>query len=465
VYTWIPHYQQAEEQVIQTWYDLSVRPGKKKDKVSGKVLLRMFYSTSTESRPERGVEYRVDYEAYLSQFKTGDLLIYSGRGVLSAMTQLFTGYPFSRVGMVLKLENKWTHVPELYVVELTRNVDGFLDAFSDTAQQGCCIFRLLERCFQFYGNGVWWSPLKAPLDTDAKQRMMEYVWRVHSMPSQLFEQTFPFDNKLVNYVAQSFGERLAKQPLSFIDLYSGSFVTECLRLAGLVPNGTTKRAAPFEVVNYDCYQQPVSIRSDVGTISSQTIKPSTSQAAPNQYYSVQMPATGAFSTFAPGVSGTNSLGRASGTSVGSATTPSGYHQPDPPSLGAAPLQVPAAAVAPASSATIPPPIGHRRVGSMGSSAAGSGSLGRASSLARAAAAGAAGSGGGQSQGAVSDGGRMMMFPDFSACKLEKCEKLGSGAFGAVWRVSLGGYSCAVKIVKIDKRTDQYDIDSLKVWCG
>eukprot|EP00013_Stygamoeba_regulata_P020334 CAMPEP_0177654494 /NCGR_PEP_ID=MMETSP0447-20121125/14366_1 /TAXON_ID=0 /ORGANISM="Stygamoeba regulata, Strain BSH-02190019" /LENGTH=764 /DNA_ID=CAMNT_0019158155 /DNA_START=75 /DNA_END=2366 /DNA_ORIENTATION=+ len=464
-----------EEQVVQTWYDLTVRPGKKKDKVTGKVLLRLFYSTSTETRPERGVEYRVDYEPYISQFKTGDLLIFSGRGILSTMTQLFTGYPFSRVGMIVQLENKWTHVPELYVVELTRNVDNFLDAFSDKAQQGCCIFRLLERCFQFYGNGLWWSPLKVPLEADAKQRLMEYVWRVHSMPSQLFEQTFPFDNKLINYVTQSFGERLAKLPLAFIDLYSGSFVTECLRLAGLVPNGTSKLAAPFEVVNYDCYQQPVSIRSDAGTIPSQTIKPSTSQPPPEQYYSVQMPASGSFSTFASGLGGSDSIGRAGGAgsigraagqgsiglsgssgSIGRAAgsgVGGGSEQPGPPSFGA-----------PGGATGLPPPIMMLRPTDSTGPGSGSGSFGRAAGLARAAAAGSSGSSGGPSRGpatAESDGGRLMVFPDFSTCDLEKCEKLGSGAFGAVWRVSLGGYSCAVKIVKIDKRTDQYDIDSLK----
>lgn len=44
----------------------------------------------------------------------------------------------------------------------------------------------------------------------------------------------------------------------------------------------------------------------------------------------------------------------------------------------------------------------------------------------------------------------------------KLDKLGSGGFGAVWRVSLEGYTCACKIVKISSETDSYDIEALKL---
>tara|TARA_R110002050_G_scaffold92068_2_gene192877 strand:+ start:803 stop:1222 length:420 start_codon:yes stop_codon:yes gene_type:complete len=46
----------------------------------------------------------------------------------------------------------------------------------------------------------------------------------------------------------------------FIDFYSGSFITECLRIAELVPNGTTKASSPLTVASYPCYGEAHVIR-------------------------------------------------------------------------------------------------------------------------------------------------------------------------------------------------------------
>ena len=56
----------------------------------------------------------------------------------------------------------------------------------------------------------------------------------------------------------------------------------------------------------------------------------------------------------------------------------------------------------------------------------------------------------------------MIIPEFQRSKIVKYEKLGSGAFGCVWRVGFEGFTCAMKVLTITEKTDSYDIESLKM---
>ena len=60
------------------------------------------------------------------------------------------------------------------------------------------------------------------------------------------------------------------------------------------------------------------------------------------------------------------------------------------------------------------------------------------------------------------GARRMIIPEFQDSKITKYEKLGSGAFGSVWRVGFEGFTCAMKVLTITDKTDSYDIESLKM---
>tara|TARA_R110002050_G_scaffold92068_2_gene192879 strand:+ start:1669 stop:2406 length:738 start_codon:yes stop_codon:yes gene_type:complete len=58
--------------------------------------------------------------------------------------------------------------------------------------------------------------------------------------------------------------------------------------------------------------------------------------------------------------------------------------------------------------------------------------------------------------------RKMIVDELSYADIVKFEKLGSGAFGSVWRVGLEGFTCAMKVLTINEKTDIYDIESLKM---
>lgn len=46
----------------------------------------------------------------LTQLFVGDLILYEGIGITSNVTKLLHGSPYSNIGIVLQLPNKWTKV-------------------------------------------------------------------------------------------------------------------------------------------------------------------------------------------------------------------------------------------------------------------------------------------------------------------------------------------------------------------
>jgi hypothetical protein len=60
-----------------------------------------------------------------------DLIAYSGIGALHSMTKLATNSPYSHVGMIFRLPNKWTRRDDLFVLEVARNNEGALQIFID----------------------------------------------------------------------------------------------------------------------------------------------------------------------------------------------------------------------------------------------------------------------------------------------------------------------------------------------
>jgi len=119
------------------------------------------------------------YNDIKNNLKSGDVILYSEVGVLSTITRLLGNSDFSRVGIVLKLPNKYTEKMKLYVLEITRNCDKFIDAYKEVPVEGLNIFRLFERVHQFPGESVYVLPLKEPLNPDPEINMIEWLISMH----------------------------------------------------------------------------------------------------------------------------------------------------------------------------------------------------------------------------------------------------------------------------------------------
>lgn len=67
---------------------------------------------------------------------------------------------------------------DIYVAEVQRNFDGFLDAFLETPNSGISLFRFFERIHQFHGVKIWFSPL-VPSSTFDSASLVSEMWKVH----------------------------------------------------------------------------------------------------------------------------------------------------------------------------------------------------------------------------------------------------------------------------------------------
>jgi len=193
------------DEVFDTRLELKPRTDKK-GRVSGHLHIRFYHSIQEDLRPRALITDMVYYyKGIENEFKNGDLILYTGIGVPSALSQLATNSPFTCVGLVLKLPNKWTQKEEFYILEVTRNTDRFNDAFEEAERKGVMLFRMIERFHQCHGKTIWKCTLKDALGQELVDKMIKKMWEIHGEnnvvsfskePTQAYE-TFSFEKFLL----------------------------------------------------------------------------------------------------------------------------------------------------------------------------------------------------------------------------------------------------------------------------
>eukprot|EP01087_Luapelamoeba_hula_P008534 TRINITY_DN2134_c0_g1_i4.p1 TRINITY_DN2134_c0_g1~~TRINITY_DN2134_c0_g1_i4.p1 ORF type:complete len:881 (-),score=144.54 TRINITY_DN2134_c0_g1_i4:21-2663(-) len=255
------------ENQTQGEYPLSIFMKNKKafKELSGKLTVGTYYSKLVETRPPGVGPHTYSYQNYLSEMKTGDLIVYSGTGLLAALTQLATNAPYSHVGVIVKLPNKWTSEEELYVVELTKNHNGFQDAFKEKVSSGVNIFRLKERLHHFHGNSnIWWVQQKQPLAQE--KQFIEWILKMHAGDTRLVEQILPEiqNSQLKEFLASRFKIGVLNFTV-LMDMYSSAFVYKALCQAGVVNEDELARypkgMLPAHLLQYGCFGDAVRIRA------------------------------------------------------------------------------------------------------------------------------------------------------------------------------------------------------------
>lgn len=260
------------EAIVEEIFELKVRPGKKNDRAQGRIKLRFYYSCIGETRPNTGLDHHFLYEEFIPHFQTGDLVAYSEYGLLAAAQKLVTNNKFSRLGIVLRLANKWTQKEELYVLEVTRNIDNFLDAYRETATNGVSLFRFFERIHHIHAHSVWWIPMKKLLSESAKAKMVEHIWQTHAHLTQdnIGQMTTISYPTVTAFLDDRFGIG-TKFHCDVTETSTPGIVAACLVQAGITIENRGTDMTCSELSKLAAFQDPILLRCGLGAVPSSSV--------------------------------------------------------------------------------------------------------------------------------------------------------------------------------------------------
>lgn len=261
--------QLTPEELIDRVVDLEVpatTKAKHKEQLDsriGNIHLRMLFSREREipTKPPPNQCNTFSYREHYQQMCTGDLVVFSGVGSTDSICKVLSGTRYSRVGLIVRLPNKWTGKEKLYLFEVTRNLSRELDAFKETIQPGATLFRLFDHLHVVSATDIWWVPLKSPLEQATCDNMVDWIKETVMRKATIEYPALPPE---VNEFFERYELSLAKHPFAHAEICSASAITAALRLGG--------KRFPFEhnylscvqLISQDCFGEPIVIRERSG---------------------------------------------------------------------------------------------------------------------------------------------------------------------------------------------------------
>ena len=313
-----------KDSLVDAWIPLKAAPeGKKKGSgqmASGDLHIRYVFSLVPETRPQMSkmIKQEFFYKKNNVQFRAGDLICYSGTGLVDTTMKLMHNSEHSQAGLVVEAANKWTGERELYVLELTFNLDETIDCFAESPRRGMVLFHLQERLHSFHGGLISHYPLRQPLTDIARADLEKTVLRVHArqeVPSvantaatQFILKSFPFDPK--------------RNLREFISLTGSKFIAMALMHVALLDEKSFPPPAQMTLEwlkKQPIWGQPILVRmpqenlkqvmaSVRSTGSGKITQPAARPAPPQQQQQQQAPPQQAFAPVpAPNFAGNNAV--------------------------------------------------------------------------------------------------------------------------------------------------------------
>lgn len=272
---------QPFDEVIDKWWELQpkyIMKEKAKEKISGRVRIKIFYSMLPETRPSVASPFETPdihlLPYFTSLFKTGDLILFDGLGMLSAATKLARNSPFSSVGLVVILPDKWSGKDESFVLEATRNIDRMRDGFTQLGDSGISLFPLGERLYHYFGSSIWWAPSQKPITAENHKALMEWLMplmnahkNVKAKSLTSVEPALPQGVTLikphpevVEFASSNFG--VSERWTNFVESASSDLVLQSLFRLGLANEADYRGSVlyPDQILNLPCFGDPYPLR-------------------------------------------------------------------------------------------------------------------------------------------------------------------------------------------------------------
>lgn len=254
-----------KEALVDSWVPL--KPSSKKNapqQVYGQVHVRYVFSAIPETRPvkpEQQIKMEYFYTKNNTAFRAGDLIAYSGTGLLDTCNKLINNSEHSHIGLVVSIPNKLNGADELFVMEMTYNLDKMYDPFSETNnRQGLCLFRLTERLHFYHGGLITHYPLREPLEAIPITDLADSMKRVHNRTENPQLSQTP----AVSYILRNFNIDGKKHLKEFIALSGAKYVSSALVHIAVLEENDIPKTQPEMTVEWmkrqRCWGKPNLLR-------------------------------------------------------------------------------------------------------------------------------------------------------------------------------------------------------------
>ncbi len=185
---------------------------------------------------------------FLSAIKAGDVIAFSGRGVISSVIKYVTRSPYSHVAIIIDVQNKQPLLMESTTLSTSP------DLVSGVIEKGVQLHRLTERMAQSDAQ-AWWLPLVRSIPDKPLKIMQNWLYDMH-------KRRVPYDNKQAIASGVDFLDGLhlfAAEP-DFSSLFCSELVGKALQLAGVIPGFINpSEQTPADIVRLPCFAAPLGL--------------------------------------------------------------------------------------------------------------------------------------------------------------------------------------------------------------
>ncbi len=166
------------------------------------------------------------YEKIRDKLKTGDIILFSGKGGISDGIKLFTCSKWSHVGMVYKLNDSLDTRGSVFCWEST-TLSNIEDADSGKLTKGVQRVELSERLEKCFSNGyeICIRQLSKPLDGDMIRKLNDFRHEVSGRP---------YEKNKLELLKAAYDGVLGKNKEDLSSLFCSELVAEAYQRMGLL---------------------------------------------------------------------------------------------------------------------------------------------------------------------------------------------------------------------------------------
>jgi hypothetical protein len=186
------------------------------------------------------------------QIKTGDAILFSGKGFFSDVIKMSTASKYSHVGLVLKMGLPVGSEPKLFLIEST-TLSNVKDVIFDKPVEGLQLVDLDERLNSYDGK-AWLLPLKIPLYPQEEAQLIVECLTIHS-------KHVAYDmNQAIKAGIDLWDIPCFENRTNLDKVFCSEFVTAILQKAGKIEQCVNaSEITPGDMRKFVCFDQTIRI--------------------------------------------------------------------------------------------------------------------------------------------------------------------------------------------------------------